>query len=185
MQLIKIFVSLLLTTAVAAKGNSSTKAVSDKSTCKEIAKMEKLVALAANTTKLESKTKNNATKIADIQSEASAASISLSTLTANETLMTTCAVIAAAEDTESDCSEMKDLQKLISLANTETALAAKSKGNETKAAKIQAEASTAVTKLATLTSNTTLVSECSAIASTKAEAKAEKAASQAAKGMLC
>lgn len=69
---------------------------------------------------------------------------------------------------------MKSLQKLVTLASNQTALDEKTKNNATKAAALQAKASTAATKLDTLTSNTTLVSACSAIASSKAQAKAEK-----------
>lgn len=73
MQLTSLFVSLLLTTVVAAKGKNETKAVTDKSLCKEMASLTKLVALAANTTKLDEKEKNNATKIAEVQAKASTA----------------------------------------------------------------------------------------------------------------
>jgi hypothetical protein len=88
--------------------------------------------------------------------------------------VSTCAVIDAASETEDTCDEMKSLQKLVTLASNETALADKAKNNATKIAALQSKASTAATKLDTLTSNTTLVSACSAIASSKAEAKAEK-----------
>ena len=65
MQFTSIFVSLLLSTAVVAKGNKTTKAVSDKSLCKEMSSLTKLVDLASNTTKLDDETKNNATKVCD------------------------------------------------------------------------------------------------------------------------
>jgi hypothetical protein len=63
MQFTSLFVSLLLSTAVAAKGNKTTKAVSDKSLCKEMESLTKLVDLASNTTELDAKAKNNATKV--------------------------------------------------------------------------------------------------------------------------
>jgi hypothetical protein len=72
MQLTNLFFTLLLSTAVVAKGNKTTKAVTDKSLCKEMATLEKTVALAANTTKLDAKAKGNATKIAEFQAKASA-----------------------------------------------------------------------------------------------------------------
>jgi predicted nucleic acid-binding Zn-ribbon protein len=174
MQFTSIFVSLLLSTAVVAKSNSTTKAVSDKSLCREMASLNKLVALAANTTKLDEKAKNNATKIAEIQAKASDAATQLSTMTSNATLVSTCAVIDAAEKTQNTCDEMNSLQKLVTLASNETALADKAKNNATKIAALEAKASTAATKLQTMTTNTTLVSACSAIASSKAAAKAEK-----------
>lgn len=63
MHFTSLFLSLLLSTAVAAKGNKTSKAVTDKSLCKEMASLTKLVDLASNTTKLEEKAKNNATKV--------------------------------------------------------------------------------------------------------------------------
>jgi hypothetical protein len=41
MQFTSILVSLLLSTAVVAKGNKTTKAVTDKSLCKEMASLNK------------------------------------------------------------------------------------------------------------------------------------------------
>jgi len=107
MQFTSLFVSLLLSSAVMAKGNK-TKAVTDKSICNDMAKLTKLVDLAANTTKLEDKTNNNATKIAEIQAKASAASTQLTTMESNATLTSTCAVIAAAEKVEDDCDDMAE-----------------------------------------------------------------------------
>ena len=63
----------------------------------------------------------------------------------------------AAEKTEDSCDEMKSLQKLVTLAGNETALADKAKNNSTNIAALQAKASTAATKLDTMTTNTTLV----------------------------
>jgi ABC-type enterochelin transport system substrate-binding protein len=176
MQFTNLFVSLLLTTAVAAKGKNGTtaKAVTDKSLCKEMASLTKLVALASNETKLADKTNNNATKIAEIQAKASDASTQLSTMESNATLVSTCAVIASAQKTEDDCDEITSMTKLVALAANETALAEKSKNNATKIAALQAKASTAATKLQTLEANTTLTDACSSIKSQKEAAKAAK-----------
>lgn len=181
MQFSNIFVTFLLSTAVAAKGNNKaetngTKAVTDKSLCNEMSKLQKLVSVASNTTKLADKTDNNATKIAEIQAKASDASTQLATMSSNATLMSTCAVIDAAQDTEKTCAKMASLQKSIDLAANTTKLDAKAKGNATKVAQLQAKASAATTKLATMTSNTTLTDACSSIAATK---KAEKEAKKA------
>jgi hypothetical protein len=173
MQFSNLFIILLLSIAVAAKGNK-TKAVTDKSLCNEMASLTKLVNLAANETKLADKAKNNATKTAEIQSKASDASTQLTTMQANTTLVSTCAVISAAQDTEDSCSEMKSLQKSVDLAANQTALESKAKGNAAEIAALQSKASAAATKLTIMTSNTTLVSACSAIAVTKAEEKATK-----------
>jgi hypothetical protein len=104
MQFSNLFITLLLSAAVAAKVNK-TNTVTDKSLCNEMASLTKL--LAANETKLAGKTKNNATKIVEIQPKASDASTQLTTMQANTTLVSTCAVISAVQDTEDSCSEMK------------------------------------------------------------------------------
>jgi ABC-type enterochelin transport system substrate-binding protein len=178
MQFTNLFVTLLLTTAVAAKGKNGTssKAVTDKSLCKEMASLTKLVALASNETKLADKTNNNATKIAEIQAKASDASTQLTTMESNTTLVSTCAVIAAAQKTEDDCDQITSMTKLVALAANETKLADKAKNNATKIAEYQAKASAAAVKLQTLQANTTLTDACTSIASAKAAAKAEKGA---------
>jgi hypothetical protein len=178
MQFTNLFVSLLLTTAVAAKGKNetSTKSVTDKSLCKEMATLTKLVALASNETKLADKTNNNATKIAEIQAKASDASTQLTTMESNTTLVSTCAVIDAAQKTEDDCEQITSMTKLVALAANETKLADKAKNNATKIAEYQAKASAAAVKLQTLQANTTLTDACTSIASAKSAAKAEKGA---------
>lgn len=171
MQFTSLFVSLLLSTAVVAKGGNKTKAVTDKSLCKEMASLTKLVSLASNETKLAAKTKNNATKIADIQSKASLAATQLSTMESNTTLVSTCATISAAEATKDDCKTISQLQKLVSLAANETKLADKTKNNATKIASIKDKATTAQTKLDAMTSNTTLVDACASITAAKEATK--------------
>ncbi len=136
-----------------------------------MAALTSLVSLASNTTKLEAKTKNNATKIAEIQAKASTAATDLATMQANTTLVSTCAVIASAQKTEDTCDKMDTLSKLVSLAANTTKLDAKTNGNATKAAEIQAKASTAATQLADLQSNTTLTDACATIKTAKADAK--------------
>jgi ABC-type enterochelin transport system substrate-binding protein len=103
MQFSAFYLSLVLATVVVAKGgkgNSTMKAVTDKSLCREMKSLNQLVKLASNETKLADKTHNNATKIADIQAKASEASTKLTTMEANITLTITCSVMAAAEKTE-------------------------------------------------------------------------------------
>jgi hypothetical protein len=168
MQISSFVLTLLLSTAVAAKGHNGT--TSESSQCKQIVKLQSLVDLAANTTKLADKTNNNATKIADIQAKASAASTQLTTLTSNSTLVSDCAVIDAAEQTKDTCAEMKELQKYITMASNSTKVATKTDNNATKIAEVAAKASAAQTKLDTLNSNTTLVDACTAI-KTEKEAK--------------
>ena len=160
MQLQSILFSFLLVTSAAAKGN---KAVSEKSQCKQIRKLQKFVDLASNTTRLQEVTNNNATKVAQLQTEASAAATQLTTLQSNATLVSDCAIINASEDQEDRCEETFELQAFITFASNTTALAAKTDNNATKIAAIQAKASTAATKLQALTSNSTLQAACPAI----------------------
>lgn len=176
MQFSNIFLTFLLSTAVAAKGNS-TKEVSDKSLCNQMTKLADEVQQASNVTKLEAKTKNNATKIAEIQAKASTAATKLAEMQTNTTLVDTCNVIAAAQKTKSQCENMAELQKTIDLANNATELDAKTKGNETKIAAFKDKAATATTKLAELSSNTTLVDACSSITANQANKKETKASS--------
>ena len=98
MQFSSILLSLFVATAM-AKGNKNgtTKAVTDKSLCKEMNVLEHQVKLASNATKLAEKTNNNATKIAEIQAKASDAATQLTTMQSNATLMSECSVIDAAQ----------------------------------------------------------------------------------------
>jgi uncharacterized membrane protein (DUF106 family) len=172
MQFSSLFLSAILATAVVAKGgNKTTKAVTDKSLCKEMNALNQIVKLASNETKLADKTKNNATKIAEIQAKASDASTQLATMSSNATLMATCATIDAAAKTKSQCESMQSLQKLITLAGNDTALAAKAKNNETKIAAIKDKATAAQTKLDALMSNSTLTTTCESLKAEKASSK--------------
>jgi hypothetical protein len=165
MQLQSFVVSLLLATSVAAKGNKTheTKTLSEKGECKEMVKLNALVDLASNTTKLDKITKNNATKVAEIQAKASTASTTLKTLQSNSTLMSACAVIDAQEAEDDSCQETFALQRFVEFAANSTAVATATKNNATKIANIQLEASKAASKLQTLTSNSTLQAACPAV----------------------
>lgn len=163
MQLQSVLLSLFLATAVVAKGNGN-KTLSTADECQQMKKLNGLVELAANTTKLDKVTKGNATKAAEIQAKASAASTELSTLQSNTTLVSACAVINAAQDEEDQCQETFILQKFVAFAANSTAVSAVTKDNATKAAEIQTKASAASTKLAELTSNSTLQAACPAVA---------------------
>ena len=69
---------------------------------------------------------------AEIQSKASDAATKLSTLSSNATLVSSCAVIEAAEETEYKCREMKQLMRFISMASNKTLVAEKTENNATK-----------------------------------------------------
>jgi hypothetical protein len=160
-----LVISLLLATSVAAKGNKTheTKTLSEKGECKEMTKLNALVELAANTTRLDRVTKNNATKIAEIQAKASTASTTLQTLQSNSTLMAACAVIDAQEAEDNGCQETFALQRFVKFAANSTAVATATNNNATKIADIQLKASKAAAKLVTLTSNSTLQADCPAV----------------------
>lgn len=64
---------------------------------------------------------------------------------------------------KSQCNQIDDLTELTELAANATKLDKHTHGNATKAQEIQAKASTAATKLATLQSNTTLMTSCNQI----------------------
>jgi hypothetical protein len=82
MHIATLFLSLVLSTAVAAhgKGNNTEIALSTEDTCKEMRGLQGLITLASNTTELDNITKDNATKIAEIQAKASSAATKLQTL---------------------------------------------------------------------------------------------------------
>jgi ABC-type enterochelin transport system substrate-binding protein len=98
----------------------------------------------------------------------------LATLQSNTTLVSTCAIIAAAEKTANTCDDMEELQQLVTLAANETKLADKAKNNATKISALQAKASEASVKLTSLEANATLTSACSSIKTAKEAAKAGK-----------
>lgn len=162
MQFPSILISLVLATAVVAKGKDK-EAVTDTQKCREITGLNALVALAANTTKLDAVTKGNATKAEAIQAKASAASTTLTTLTSNTTLMSACEIIDAADRETDQCQQQFVLSKFVKFAANETAVASATKNNATKIANIQLKASDAAAKLQTLESNATLQAYCPAV----------------------
>jgi hypothetical protein len=163
MQLITlpILFSLLLT-SVAAKDNS-TKVVSETDQCKEVTSLTKFVSFASNTTMLDMITKENATKVAEIQAKASTASAKLQTLTSNSTLMSDCQVEFAQEAEDDMCQQTFLLQRFVTFAANMTAVASATKNNATKIAAIELKASDAASKLQTLQSNSTLQAACPAV----------------------
>ncbi|KAI1325780.1 hypothetical protein F5Y16DRAFT_401111 [Xylariaceae sp. FL0255] len=131
----------------------------EKQLCSEMAALPELQALAANTTALNDHFKGNATKVSDFQAKASQMAAKLATSQANTTLTTFC----AAEDTKSTCKGIVKLQKEISKDSNTTRLNEKFNGNQTKISEEQAKIAKKQTELNTLTSNSTLMSACSAL----------------------
>ena len=158
----KFFSVLLLAAAgtVIAKGNNGT---STKSQCKQVAKLTKIVNLAANSTRLDDKTDGNVTKADAIKAKASEAATTLQTLQANTTLMAACNQIFAVEDMEDSCQQMASLEKLQALVANSTKLDAKFDGNATKIAAVQAKASAGAEKLTALSGNETLTAFCASL----------------------
>ncbi|KAI1081767.1 hypothetical protein F5B20DRAFT_535309 [Whalleya microplaca] len=163
MQISAICVSLLAASVVSAKGNNNNNnstGTSVKAQCRTIEKMQNLVDLAANQTKLDSKTDGNTTKIDAIKAKAADASTQLATLTGNATLMGECAVIQAHQNSVQACGEMQTIQKIMAIAANDTELNDKLKNNATKIDEFKAKASSAATKLTDLQSNGTLTAFC-------------------------
>lgn len=159
---------------VAAKGHqdnaSNSTGTSTKSQCKEVSKLTSITELAANTTKLADKLKNNATKIAEFQAKAATATTELSTLQSNATLMTACNVIFAQEDMEESCGQMAEIQKANEIIANATLLAKVTDNNATKADAFKAKVASKADELSALQSNTTLTTFCAGL-QTKATCK--------------
>jgi hypothetical protein len=146
--------------------------------CREIEKLEKFIRFADNSTAVADKTKNNATKIAEIKAEASKDATELQKLETNATLVKLCVILAAAEREKHECEEIKKLETFIAFADNSTAVADKTKNNGTKAADIHAQASRDATVLAKLKSNATLVFDCAALATSEMESLASMSSVQ-------
>ncbi|KAH6639987.1 hypothetical protein BKA67DRAFT_665368 [Truncatella angustata] len=159
MQLTNVFVSFLLAAAVSAKGKNGTTSV--KSQCKEYAKLSNQVELATNETKLADKFDNNQTAIDAFKAKAADKQTQLDTLSSNSTLMSDCAVIQAHAEAVDSCDQIQSWEKDIATAANDTKLAAKFDNNATKIDAFKAKASAKATKLADMTSNTTLTDFCS------------------------
>ncbi|PQE26779.1 hypothetical protein CJF31_00003487 [Rutstroemia sp. NJR-2017a BVV2] len=159
MQYSTLFVSLLLSVAVTAQTASR----GDEQTCKEMLKLNAVVQLANNQTKLDTITRMNATKIQEIQAQASKASTKLTQLQSNQTLMTTCAVVDAEIMTNSSCTQQFILQKFVDFAANDTLVTQTVNNDATKVADIELKASMAAAKLQQLQSNATLQAACPAV----------------------
>jgi hypothetical protein len=123
MQLVKVFVSVMLAAAVSAKGHDKNNGtVSTARQCRSIARMTKLVDLAANETLLEEKTGGNQTRIDAIKAEAANITTSLTVLTSNSTLIGECAVVAAYDEAVRACWEVRELEGIMALAANDTEL---------------------------------------------------------------
>ena len=127
--------------------------------CQETFLLQKFVAFAANTTAVASATKNNATKIADIELKASDAANKLQVLQSNSTLQAACPAVMQKDE----CQFMDGLMKFVKLANNQTKLEKITKGNETKVAEIQAKGKVAQMKLSALQGNATFMAACAAL----------------------
>ncbi|KAL3305246.1 hypothetical protein RB213_008015 [Colletotrichum asianum] len=161
MQLSLLLVSLLGATAL-AKDHQGGGKNSTQAQCKRFLKGEKLVQIAANETLLAEITQNNATKIEKIKAKAAEVQPQLDEAKKNTTLMATCDQVRAVQQENGQCGFMKRMDKLQKLVANDTALAAITKNNQTKADKIKAKVQQGMTKLADMQKNTTLLQYCSA-----------------------
>ncbi|KAI0148837.1 hypothetical protein GGR57DRAFT_230839 [Xylariaceae sp. FL1272] len=69
----------------------------------------------------------------------------------------------ATASVKNQCAAIDEMSKIIDLANNDTLLEEYAKNNDTKIAKIKAKAANLTSELTSLTSNTTLMGECSVI----------------------
>ncbi|KAI1861827.1 hypothetical protein JX265_009330 [Neoarthrinium moseri] len=160
MQLTNVFVSFLFASAVSAKGNKNgTDSV--QAQCAQMAKLTQQVDLAANETKLANKFDNNQTAIDAFKAKVADKQAKLNTLSSNTTLTEACAVVFAHAQSVQACSKIQDWEQQIALAANDTKLTSKFDGNTTKIDAFKAKASSAATKLADMTSNSTLTTFCS------------------------
>ncbi|KAI1336511.1 hypothetical protein F5Y15DRAFT_201018 [Xylariaceae sp. FL0016] len=151
----------VLATATVAEHHGNDDSFSVKDQCRAIAKMTKLVDLAANQTMLDDKANGNQTIIDDIKAKAANATSELSTLTSNSTLVGECAVVQAHDDAVDSCGEIQKMEKFLALASNDTALTDYFDGNTTEIDDFKNKTSGLTTKLAALQSNATLNTFCS------------------------
>ncbi|PSR85540.1 hypothetical protein BD289DRAFT_453244 [Coniella lustricola] len=140
--------------------------------CDEMDAIQQANVVAANATLLAKYTKNNATKAAEFQAKVSAKAATLDALQSNTTLTAFCSTL----NDKSSCKSMAKLIKQQDLVANTTALNDKFNGNATKVANYQAKVSAKAAKLATLMSNTTLLSTCEGLGITTAADVAQAAA---------
>lgn len=136
--------------------------------CRKMAGAEKMIAFAANDTALQTKFKNNQTKIDAFKAKAKEAETKLTALQGNATLTSFC----AAQKTQGDCRLMAKWQKMADLAKNQTALDAKFKGDETKVQQFQAKVTGFQAKLDAMMGNATLMDTCKTMAQTQTDGKA-------------
>jgi len=185
MQFSSLFLAICLSTSVLAKGhenaakNTTGSANTMADQCKQLQQLTAFTNLASNDTKLNAlaaKKNMTTTEVADIKAKAANATAELSTLSSNTTLVSTC---SAVQQTESKCAEVQSLTALSALASNTTkmdAIAAKNNLTDTQKAELMSKAANATTKLATLSSNATLMSECQVFeADKKADGETEAA----------
>lgn len=147
-------------------GNGDGNGDPTKRACKTMAKLTKLTELAANQTALDAKVANGkltAAEVEEIKAKAATATTELQTMQSNSTLAQECATISAHQAVVKSCKQMNKLQKLINVANNQTAIDAlvSKKGlNDTEVAKLKEKAANATTKLTEMQANTTLTDLC-------------------------
>ncbi|KAH7062584.1 hypothetical protein B0J12DRAFT_241281 [Macrophomina phaseolina] len=146
--------------------------------CHKMAKLTALSEIAANQTETDrflSRAKNQ-TKA---QGELDGAAAKLQAMSANATLVGTCQVVDAHEELKASCKQMAKLQKLVDASSNSTLkqeLLDKAK-NQTK---IDEKIASASSKLQSMRSNTTLVTECNSLEQEKQAQNAEKGTSASA-----
>ncbi|TPX07723.1 uncharacterized protein E0L32_010619 [Thyridium curvatum] len=142
------------------RGNST--GTSTKSQCRQVERLTFFADLAANTTRLDRFTKNNATRAAAIKAKVAQEAPQLQAMKANATLMGACNQVFAVHAMERSCRQMAHIQGLERLVANATRLDKVTKGNATRAAAIKAKAAAEAPKLTALSGNATLTQFCAA-----------------------
>ena len=139
--------------------------------CAKMARLTKLTAISKNSTEkaeVVSKAKNATMATEEID----AAPAKLAAMTTNSTLVTECAVVDASLKLHDQCKTIRRLTKLTTIANNATEVA-EIAGKSKNATRTTDQIKGAASKLATLTSNSTLMAACSSEAE-KPEASGSK-----------
>ncbi|KAK8092291.1 uncharacterized protein PG998_015123 [Apiospora kogelbergensis] len=137
----------------------------EKGECGKMKFAEKMLAMAGNDTALQTKFKNNQTKIDAFKAKAEGAKADLAAMQGNATLTSFCSV----QTTKHECRKMAMLQKQTDMAKNQTALEAKFKGDEAKVKAFQDKSAKWETELKAMMGNSTLMDTCKTLNQAQAQ----------------
>ncbi|KAI9643018.1 hypothetical protein NHQ30_008753 [Ciborinia camelliae] len=159
MQYSTLFVSLFLSTAVAAQGFE---AYAEEQVCRRIIGLNAFIQAVHNQTKLDSVTEKNATLAKEIQSKAVEMTTLVNGLESNTTLMAHCAPIISAVNNDL-CTQQFLLQNFVDFASNETLVNLAVAGNKTKFESIELIALVADNTIEEFQANATMQAACAPV----------------------